>query len=212
MISLVDDINLEIEWRIKEMSEMKLIPIKYNLKQNQREIFHKQCVPMIYSYLEGFVKFVVRIYFSNINRLEINLNNISDDLIIYTLEKRYDIFKNQYNSYESKSKVFQKIYADLVNNTFNLELKERSIENINLERLNNLFKSINVKLISDENLKSKLDKLLNYRNCIAHGENSYKVDEILISEFIATVTNVMDSISDVVVESYDSKSFLKTIG
>ena len=54
--------HLEIDWVIRETTRIKLLPHRYEFIEEEKDIYYKSMVPMIYAYLEGFVKNAIRIY------------------------------------------------------------------------------------------------------------------------------------------------------
>ena len=70
MITIKDEIDLEIDWVIRETTRIKLLPHRYEFIEEEKDIYYKSMVPMIYAYLEGFVKNAIRIYMKFVNQLD----------------------------------------------------------------------------------------------------------------------------------------------
>ena len=166
-------------------------------------------VPMIYAYLEGFVKNAIRIYMKFVNQLDLTFNDISIRLLVHKIEKKYNCFKENIKSIQNKEKFVEQLLQDINNNDKTINFNDKAIQNINSDRLNKLLRELNFKEIEDRKIKDGLNKLLQYRNGIAHGENSYRVDENLLMEFIDTIIKTMDYVSDIICNGYDSKNYLK---
>ena len=98
---------------------------------------------------------------------------------------------------------------DINNNDKTIEFNDKAIQNINSDRLNKLLKELNFNVIEDRRIKDELNKLLKYRNGIAHGENSYRVEEDILMEFIDTIIRTMDYVSDIICNGFDSKNYLR---
>ena len=103
----------------------------------------------------------------------------------------------------------EQLLQDINSNDKTINFNDKAIQNINSDRLNKLLRELNFKEIEDRKIKDGLNKLLQYRNGIAHGENSYRVDENLLMEFIDTIIKTMDYVSDIICNGYDSKNYLK---
>lgn len=211
MITIKDEIDLEIDWVIRETTRIKLLPHRYEFIEEEKDIYYKSMVPMIYAYLEGFVKNAIRIYMKFVNQLDLTFNDISIRLLVHKIEKKYNCFKENIKSIQNKEKLVEQLLQDINNNDKTINFNDKAIQNINSDRLNKLLRELNFKEIEDRKIKDGLNKLLQYRNGIAHGENSYRVDENLLIEFIDTIIKTMDYVSDIICNGYDSKNYLKKI-
>lgn len=209
MITIKDEIDQEIEWVIRETTKIKLLPHKYEFTDEEKEIYYKSMVPMIYAYLEGFIKNAIRIYMKFVNELNLNFDEISTRLLVHKFEKKYNCFKEKIEMIEHKERLVQKVFQDIVSNDKTINFNEKAIQNINCDRLNKLLLELNFKEISNKYINDGLNKLLQYRNGIAHGENCYKVSEELMMEFINVIIKTMDCISDIISEGYNRKNYLK---
>ena len=209
MITIKDEIDLEIDWVIRETTRIKLLPHRYEFIEEEKDIYYKSMVPMIYAYLEGFVKNAIRIYMKFVNQLDLTFNDISIRLLVHKIEKKYNCFKENIKSIQNKEKLVEQLLQDINNNDKTINFNDKAIQNINSDRLNKLLRELNFNEIEDRKIKDGLNKLLQYRNGIAHGENSYRVDENLLMEFIDTIIKTMDYVSDIICNGYDSKNYLK---
>ncbi len=209
MITIKDEIDLEIDWVIRETTKIKLLPHRYEFIEEEKDIYYKSMVPMIYAYLEGFVKNAIRIYMKFINQLDLNFNDISIRLLVHKIEEKYNCFKENIKSMQHKEKLVEQLLQDIKNNDKTINFNDKAIQNINSDRLNKLLRELNFNEIQDIKIKDGLNKLLQYRNGIAHGENSYRVDENLLMEFINTIIKTMDYVSDIICNGYNSRNYLK---
>lgn len=209
MITLKDEIDLEIDWIIREITKIKLLPHKYEFEKEEKEIYYKSMVPMIYSYLEGFVKNAIKLYMKYVNQLELTLNDISIGLIVHKVEKQYNCFKQNIEIMQHKERLVSQIFQDILNDDSVINFNDKAIQNINADRLNKVLIELNFEKIEDKSIRDGLNKLLQYRNGIAHGENSFKVEEKNLMEFIDIVIKTIDSISDSICNGYNSKNYLR---
>ena len=209
MITIRDKIDLEIEWVIKETTKLKLIPHKYSLSSDEKILYLKSIVPMIYAYLEGFIKRSLKMYLELVNEKNLTYNEISPKLLVYKIEKQYNCFLDRFEKIEKKVNLINNFLKDIQEAEVKLFFNESKVQNINCDRLNKILDEFDFENIKDKKINNGLNKLLQYRNGIAHGENSYKVSETLIVEFIDTIINTMDIISDIIVKGYNEKKYLK---
>lgn len=209
MITIRDKIDLEIDWVIKETTKLKLIPHKYSLSSDEKILYLKSIVPMIYAYLEGFIKRSLKMYLELVNEKNLTYNEISPKLLVYKIEKQYNCFLDRFEKIEKKVNLINNFLKDIQEAEVKLFFNESKVQNINCDRLNKILDEFDFENIKDKKINNGLNKLLQYRNGIAHGENSYKVSETLIVEFIDTIINTMDIISDIIVKGYNEKKYLK---
>ena len=209
MVTIKEEIDFEIDWVIRDTTKIKLLPHKYEFTEEEKAIYYKSMVPMIYAYLEGFVKNVIRIYMKFVNQLDLPFNDISIRLLTHKIEKKYNCFKENIKLIQSKEKIVEQLLQDINNNDKTIEFNDKAIQNINSDRLNKLLKELNFNVIEDRRIKDELNKLLKYRNGIAHGENSYRVEEDILMEFIDTIIRTMDYVSDIICNGFDSKNYLR---
>jgi len=81
--------------------------------------------------------------------------------------------------------------------------------NVNSDVLLDLLSRFNLGTI-DEKLGKKLDKLLIFRNTIAHGDNSIPVKEENIDEFTQLIQNLMVIVFDKIDNAVNNKTYLLT--
>ena len=164
---------------------------------------------MIYAYLEGFIKRSLKMYLELVNEKNLTYNEISPKLLVYKIEKQYNCFLDRFEKIEKKVNLINNFLKDIQEAEVKLFFNESKVQNINCDRLNKILDEFDFENIKDKKINNGLNKLLQYRNGIAHGENSYKVSETLIVEFIDTIINTMDIISDIIVKGYNEKKYLK---
>lgn len=209
MITIKDKIDFEIEWVIKEITKLKLIPHRHSLSEEESVIYFKSIVPMLYAYLEGFIKKSFKIYIEFVNEKNLGYNEISNKLLVHKFEKKYNCFMEKIENIDKKVNLINNIIKDINNMDIKIFFNDKKIQNINCDRLNKLFNEMNFKSINNKKINDGLNKLLQYRNGIAHGENSYKVTEELVMEFIDIIVSTMDEVSDIIVEGYNQENYLK---
>ena len=57
MITIKDEIDLEIDWVIRETTRIKLLPHRYEFIEEEKDIYYKSMVPMIYAYAPIFPQY-----------------------------------------------------------------------------------------------------------------------------------------------------------
>ena len=158
MITIKDEIDLEIDWVIRETTRIKLLPHRYEFIEEEKDIYYKSMVPMIYAYLEGFVKNAIRIYMKFVNQLDLTFNDISIRLLVHKIEKKYNCFKENIKSIQNKEKLVEQLLQDINSNDKTINFNDKAIQNINSDRLNKLLRELNFKEIEDRKIYTLEDK------------------------------------------------------
>lgn len=72
--------------------ERTLFTKRYNLSNKHLQIFAVQSISMIYSIWEGFIQRAFQIYLTEINNLNIQFHELSNDMIVHCMESNYKQF------------------------------------------------------------------------------------------------------------------------
>ncbi len=188
METFVDEILVDIEWRISELATMKSMPIRYGFRSEHKEIHIKYSIPAIYAIWEGFVKNCFTIYSHHLNTLGIKRTDISEALLAHHLDSECD-FNSPRINFNSKLRLVSEIDS-LLTETIVLKPSVPTESNVNLKVLNKILERFCITEVDDKYAQG-LNKLLLFRNKIAHGENSISVNMTHMTEFISTVENLM---------------------
>lgn len=199
MVTFIDEILADIDWRISELAMLKSIPIKYNFKSQHKEVQIKYSIPAIYSIWEGFVKNCFMVYSNHLNSLSIKREEIALQLLTHQLDSECD-FNNPRQAFDSKQRMVSLIDS-LLTEIITIKPYVPTESNVNFKVLNKILTRFCIQNI-DSSYESRLNKLLLFRNKIAHGENSLFVDMSHIIEFIDTVESLMLEIA-INVEKYE---------
>lgn len=203
MSTFIDEIIADIDWRIAELTSIKVIPVKYNFKAEHKNIHIKYCVPAIYAIWEGFVKNSFIVYSNHLNTLSIKREEISISLLTHQLDSACD-FNSPRLNFDSKQKMVD-ILNELLDDIIVIKPNVPTESNVNFKVLNKILDRFCIPNV-DSKFEKGLSKLLRFRNMIAHGENSVLVDMNHVTEFISLIENLM---LDIVI-NIDSSEKLKS--
>ncbi len=206
VITFVDEILADIEWRVAELATLKSIPLRYNFRDDHKEMQIKYTVPAIYAIWEGFVKNCFSIYSNHLNSLSLSRSDIALALLTHQLDNECD-FNNPRINFDAKKRLVSVINS-LLTNTITIKPAIPTESNVNFKVLNKILERFCIEKVSDA-YEAKLNKLLLFRNKIAHGENSISVNMIHITEFISTIENLMLDIVISVEANEKVKSYYK---
>jgi hypothetical protein len=206
MATFIEEIIADIDWRISELSKIKTIPIQYGFRPDHKELIIKYAVPGIYAIWEGFVKNCFTVYSNHLNSLSIKRDDISLALLTHQIDSECD-FSNSRTNFDSKQKMVE-IIDSLMTEIIIIKPSVPTESNVNLKVLNKILERFCIEKI-DEGYHPKLNKLLLFRNTIAHGENSLTVNMQHIVEFISLVENLMLDITINLEECEKNKTYKK---
>lgn len=188
MVTFIDEILADIDWRVSQLATLKSIPIRYSFSPEHRDLQIKYTIPAIYAIWEGFVKSSFIIYSNHLNTLSIGRAEIAMPLLTHQLDSECD-FNNPRINFDSKQRMVSLIDS-LLTDIVTIKPSVPTESNVNFIVLNKILERFCIDKVSDD-YKQKLNKLLLFRNKIAHGENSISVNLSHVTEFISTVENLM---------------------
>ncbi len=193
-MNIIETLLSDVEWRVSELSSIRGLPHRYKFNAYDLSFLRRQSIVSIYAIWEGFIKNCSEEYLKYINILELGFNAVDINFKSYYFNSKISLEQSR------PSKKAQDKFISIAQNVFNthitFEINEALLRNITSSNVNykQLCKILqNFCLSSSELTKYEdlLNKLLNFRNKIAHGENAITVDETEISDFIHTIENLM---------------------
>lgn len=205
---LIAEIHEDIKWRISEISNIKTIPLRYRILESHKKTLTLYAIPSLYAIWEGYVKNVFQLLTSYLNKLGIQPSQVHINILTHAIENECKL--------GSERKHFDK-KIDLVESTINLYNSTLSIKhgiptesNINYKVINKVLERFNIKQL-DTRYKKALDRLLLFRNKIAHGENSIKVTKEDVEEFSLLIENLMYDILLLLEEYLEKEEYKKRL-
>lgn len=207
-MSLEEDLENELQWRVEIFSYLKTIPKRRTFSEKEQEIYYNSIIPIIYSHLEGFINKAISIYSTYLNNLKINYLDYHPNILLYIIENKYNnVFENSIKDVNSKNKIVNKLCGDIKDKNMSIPIKANRNMNMNCKRINSVLNNLNIGLISEDKYESKLDALLGKRNCIAHGEANIQVSDIDVTDYIKLVSDVIEDIIINITEAFKNKAF-----
>jgi hypothetical protein len=208
MIGLEQELLQEVDWRTNELSIIITIPRLCNCNDKQTEILEKYSAVAIYSIWEGFVTQSFTLYIREINNLKLSYEIISLNILTHDIFIKYGLTEEQIKHFEHKCLFFNNIfeYSKL---PVVISSKIPTESNVNFKVINKILKFFNLEELPANDFERRLDKLLTYRNSIAHGENSLPVTEDLIQAFNSTVIDAMHEVTIRITDGFSNKKYLR---
>ncbi|MDP2097254.1 MAG: MAE_28990/MAE_18760 family HEPN-like nuclease [Methylobacter sp.] len=216
MSFLEEKISNEIKWRTDEIATLKFLPFHSNLSDEQKQILKKHTIPALYSLWEGFVKDAFTHYIKEINSLNITFDKIAPELLAHSIDTHY-LRNNEYLNEMPKD--FQKSIKRITNfvNHFKDDVARNMVvipatfpteSNINYEVIRKIFIRFNLETLPKEPYEKNLNKLLWYRNSIAHGDFSIPIETQIIDDFSQLVIDLMSEVLLKIDDGYTNKTYL----
>jgi hypothetical protein len=198
---VISEISTDNNWRYRDFAKFKKMSLKVD-----KELWYRMCVPMIYAHWEGFVINSLKTLITHLNQLELAPNNIKTNLIVICLEESY-------KSLSGKQSFGQRVeFTNKFQSTLNKKVKFQKKINIKSNLRSSVLEELcNMYCFNFETFKgvtSQIDKLVNVRNRIAHGENSIVLTEENLMEYIETVEKAMDLFLEEINIFVENKKYL----
>ena len=206
-MTAIENITADMDLRMGELGSLKTIPHRYHMEEQHIAMLKRYIVPAIYGLWEGFVKNTILVYIEEINKAEVPVNSICLNTLIYMTDIDDNLKLSTERKHKEKKERFIKNFQNLLATPVNMKLKVITESNVNLEVANHLLESFNIETLPDV-YDGKLNKLLNFRNAIAHGESAISVGEKEINEFSQLIVELMSEIAERVEKGLLSKSYL----
>lgn len=212
---LEQDIQDDINERVIQMTTIKTLSSRYSYNSSDEQFILNYSFPIVYSIWEGFIQTAFQIYIRELNKLNLSIDNISEHILIFSMESSFkQLFSypqkhNQKITYFGKMMTFFKssnsIYINPVVNTES---------NVGFNVLNKILGKFNLKNIPEYinpgvSTKYELDDfLLKIRNGVAHGNSAYTVSRDDLERAISLVTSLMDLVLISIKDGFSQNSHL----
>jgi len=174
----IDEIAQDSSWRKHELSVMRQLIDSTRGVAKHSAI--RASVVMLYSHWEGHIKKAGKLYISYLNYLGLKYSAMSENNLTVGLFSNFNS-DNQGRGFYSFEKYVDFITIKHGDEKFNVDSEKviNTKSNLQLEVLSEIFAVIG--LSDTQFLANKLyidEQLLKYRNCIAHGEDTRRNEEI----------------------------------
>lgn len=208
MTSIEEELEADIYWRQGQLSTLRSIGKHNSLSLHQCECLRIYTIPAIYSLWEGFIKQSFSIYIRAINQKRIPLLELHLNYITHLVDNQINL-QNARQKVESKRKCVSELCKLFTNKYASVSEKIPTDSNVNYEVLNKILQTFNLDCM-DKKWEKGLNKLLCFRNKIAHGENSIVVDNKDIEFFSQILNDMMVEVCSLIVIGIKEQRYLKT--
>lgn len=203
---LLAEIQSDITWRISEISNIRTIPLRYNLLDGHKQTLIVYSIPSLYSIWEGFVRNTFQLLTSFLNNLNIKSNLVHINLLTHAIDNNCKL-SNERKHFDKKINLVKSTIG-IYNSNLDIKQGLPTESNIKYKVINQILLCFNITPLS-LNYEKPLNRLLLFRNKIAHGENSIKVTKQDVESFSLLIQNLMYDIL-LMIEKYIQNEDYKT--
>ncbi len=204
---LISEIQEDINWRISEISNIKTIPLRYRILESHKETLILYSIPSLYSIWEGFVKNAFQLLTSFLNKLGIQPNQVHINILTHAIENECNL-GNERKHFEKKIGLVEST-INIYDSILNIKQGIPTESNVNHKVINKILERFNIKSL-DEKYEKPLNRLLLFRNKIAHGENSIKVTKQDVDDFSLLIEDLMYDLLLLIEEYLKKEEYKKT--
>lgn len=199
---VIVEIQEDNNWRDGELAKFKVNPHKVD-----QQLWDRMCIPMIYAHWEGYIVSSLRVLIGHLNKLELSLRDVDTKLIVVGLGKNYNSLSGK-QSFDQKVDFTDKFIA-LFESAIKFKKDIDTKSNLNSKVLKELCNMFGFSFEKFENVCSDIDRIVTFRNKIAHGENSILPDADNIEKYISSVNNATDIFLQEIDNFLSNKTYLK---
>ena len=224
VILLEQEILSDIAERKDLMSRVKLLSPRYNFSEADEHLFLNYSIPIIYSIWEGFIQSALQTYIRSLNRLRLSPDDICDQILIYHMESEFLQFK-QYprpmnredqlkRTNKQKVNFFKELKRFYRSETIAIDAKVNTESNVKFNVLNRILGDFNLSEISEfplprYSLKIELNRFVDIRNKVAHGQDSVIVSFEDLERAITVVGRLVELVFASIRDGFINESYKK---
>jgi len=195
----------ELDALQNKMYKCKTIHLRYSMHPDHKEFLIRQSILGIYAEWEGFIKKTIALYLQEINKEDVSFSCLNDNYVSYQTDNiaKFKLPKTDFGTITKLSRLLYKTYQGPV--VFNTNVNTES--NANLKVTNSILTKLCLKCL-DAKYESPLNKLLKFRNSIAHGDEGIPVSQNDINRFTLLVQDVATDFMLSVNDGFQNKVYL----
>ena len=207
-MTFLENIVSDINWRVSELATLTTLPYRYRIADAHVQTLLTYSVPAIYALWEGFVKNSFAMYVQQLNSLNLDINTIDENLLTHAMTNGQDVdLGNSRTNFESKKR-YIKIISAKYSNPLNIIEEVPTQSNVNYAVINDILMRFNLEPL-EQKYRASLQKLLTFRNSIAHGERTIPVKKKDIESFSNVLQDLMLEVYSRIENGYNNSTYLK---
>lgn len=191
---LIEELNADRSWRCSELEFYKKVPKFYTNRFFHPYLnnYYRMCIPLIYAHWEGFVVSSFRELVIYLNKQNLFYSQVQFHLRLLSNKERFGYLQG--NCTKNKQKRFLREYMDEEIRGIALSPSAISAKsNLDFKQYSEILDNFEIPITKNHNKHMLLiGKLVNYRQKIAHGENSIIVYESDVNSMVACIMEMID--------------------
>ena len=212
---LRSELEADIAVRQQNLSRIKTIPTRYLFRGDDVDSWLRCAFPIIYAEWEGFFVYALSLYFREVNKLHLSLDDLNDKYFVRNADKKFKQLR-EYPSDFGKRLSFLKNMLTYFRNTGEVDLhtEVNTESNLGFKVMNTILGGLNFTLIENHinhdaySLKDDMDKfLLDKRNGLVHGDPASTVTSDQVTAAITLVERLMDLTKETILDGYKNEVF-----
>ena len=196
----------DLDWRFGEIAILKSLTVQSHLTARKKAVARKYSVPALYAVWEGYVVHIFREYVKVINGERLHFSDLHDSITTSHLFSSLSL-QQPPQAFEKRKRFVSRI-QNTMSEPIQLPLEIDTRSNVDYTELLNICKRYAVNGEQLKKYETALNKFLNYRNRIAHGDNSITVGPEHIAEFSQTVVSLMSDLAEILTTHVAEKKYL----
>lgn len=212
---LKSELDADMAVRQENLSRIKTMPTRYLFRLDDVNTWLRCAFPIIYAEWEGFFVYALSLYFREINKLHLSLDDLNERYFVRNADKTFKQL-SEYPTDFKKRLTFLRSLLNYFRNTGEVELKTEvnTESNLGFKVMNAIFSGLNFQRVEDHinhdaySLKDDMDKfLLDKRNGLVHGDPSSTVTPEEVSSAISLVERLMEITKDIIADGFKNEVF-----
>lgn len=209
--SFLDVIQMERSWRRKELSNFK--SLIYQSRNSHNHTLIRAAILLLYSHWEGYIKKTCESFFYYLNFKSYKYSDLKINYVALGMANEFNgnFPQKKFDSYMKAVK----FTLSECNSKFKIDVEARvdTKSNLNTEVLIEILCMIGLNYDHFVNNKHHIDnRLLKYRNAIAHGERTDNNKELLVDEeefydLYDRINNLIDYFSDMIINYVETEAY-----
>lgn len=213
-MKILEEIEEANYWRETELTSLSKILVSIR-DENEKKVLLNASIPLIYAHWEGFVLSSLKILMEILNEKKLNCIDIHTNILTngYEINLKEDLSNSTYKkgSFENKC-IKLECLVNLLNSDFKFQnFKMDTKSNLNFDVLKMLCIKFNFSSEEFKSLESKLKKLVQRRNGIAHGEDSFPITKKDMEESIDLYKELSGLLKNEIENFMKESKYLKNI-
>jgi len=191
----------------EKVYQAKTIHLHYSMLEQHKSFLIRQAVLSIYAAWEGLLKECLLLYLQELNTLKLEYKDISGTYLAFQTDSVCK-FKNNMTNYGTITKLSKKLF-DMYEQEVIFDTKINTESNANLKITNALLGKLSLSILESKYEKD-LDRLLLFRNSVAHGDSdNIKIEQKDLDKFSATVQDIASDLIISILDGYNKRVYIK---